>query len=831
MLKRTGKLAVVVSAWIVAFAPALGVAQVAPPRAPADESAGSALAERFADLAQRTLRVGKTITPGQWDQAVVLLRAAGRLAPNELRFQRLLVEAARSSGDESAELEALRNWRRIDANDRIPQVRTVEISASKMQTADARLSYFADLSGRAGVSEEVRAQAAFRAAQLSVERGQGGRAKQFLDLALRLNPNHAEALRLSARQFENGTPVERAAALWAILRANPAQPDTVLSVADLYADAGMFPEAVEWYGLGFQQLVRVGRTPEPETVVSLASVLLQSDQAPAADNLLNQMLTLPAGARNPEVWFMRLLVDKAGGDKVKYDNSRRSAMNVLYNRFQTARTQAGAPGATTRPVDAPGSVTVPDLSDEARKLAGGDDADAKSAYLEAATDLAMFQIYFDRDPASAGPLVEAIKLLASEGDTTATRLEGWSYFVDGKRDEARVKFSALAGQNPLAALGLFLLDDKDPAAPLTPELETRARTLLVSHPSGLVGTTLWEALRGRKVRLTESTDATVLRQNLTRFPKDLLRAPLQPEQFYVIRADPLKTSHAFGEPMLANVTITNTSAYPLTVGPDGLIKPNVWFDAQWRGLAKQVFPGVAVDRWSGASVLQPRQSTGFVVRLDQGVLAEALRANPQVALQLSGSVTTNPTGLGDGSVGPGPGGYRVQFNRLIERVAYPAASDEQRKKLTDAVNTGSAAHRLGALELLRVYTNLLGSANTDAKSAEVYEIFANAIRAVATDPTPAVRAWAQFVGFDLNPAPAARVSAVDAMAVDPAWEVRLLSVTAAGTLDGTARDARLAKLAADAEPDAMVRAYAQASIQTTLEQPATQPTTSAISQP
>ena len=73
------------------------------------------------------------------------------------------------------------------------------------------------------------------------------------------------------------------------------------------------------------------------------------------------------------------------------------------------------------------------------------------------------------------------------------RLQGWSFLVDGKDDEARVKLSAVADRDPLAALGMIQLDKDKPAA----TTDAAAKKLLTENASGMMGALLMEALRTR----------------------------------------------------------------------------------------------------------------------------------------------------------------------------------------------------------------------------------------------------------------------------------------------------------------------------------------------
>ena len=80
--------------WVCAVALFLMRASAAPAaEEPGPKGTGDAgLAERFAEVGQNTLRV-KEIKDPVWQQSAAMMEAAMRLAPAEVRFARLRVEA------------------------------------------------------------------------------------------------------------------------------------------------------------------------------------------------------------------------------------------------------------------------------------------------------------------------------------------------------------------------------------------------------------------------------------------------------------------------------------------------------------------------------------------------------------------------------------------------------------------------------------------------------------------------------------------------------------------------------------------------------------------
>ena len=99
----------------------------------------------------------------------------------------------------------------------------------------------------------------------------------------------------------------------------------------------------------------------------------------------------------------------------------------------------------------------------------------------------------------------------------------------------------------------------------------------------------------------------------------------------------------------------------ITVGPQGVIHQDLWFDAHLRGIHQHSFPNEAFHRFAGTMVLKPGGSVEQVVRLDQRGLLEALESNPVAAFQITAMVMTNPTTIG-GQVAVGPCGQRAALS-------------------------------------------------------------------------------------------------------------------------------------------------------------------------
>src|SRR5687768_10319402 len=153
----------------------------------------AAMAEHFAQLAQLAVAT-RAITPETLRQSIALLKAAAKLNPTEVRFARLLAEAALQAGDTDTAYDAYKAVTKIDANDVGAQLRLIDLHAGRQQSADKRLEYLNGVYKHDGFTAEVRAHAAFVAAQTHFERAESTDAVRMLDEALRLSPLSPEAL-------------------------------------------------------------------------------------------------------------------------------------------------------------------------------------------------------------------------------------------------------------------------------------------------------------------------------------------------------------------------------------------------------------------------------------------------------------------------------------------------------------------------------------------------------------------------------------------------------------------------------------------------------------
>jgi hypothetical protein len=332
---------------------------------------------------------------------------------------------------------------------------------------------------------------------------------------------------------------------------------------------------------------------------------------------------------------------------------------------------------------------------------------------------------------------------------------------------------------------------------------------------------VWSALKDRNIKVPDAEGAAEVKAKLEKFPRDWMEINNQPEAYYEVMADVGRVAHRFREPMFGRITLRNKTDFDITVGPDGVLHPDLWFDAKTAGLVNKQFPGVAYDRITGNVVLRGRSVMQQVVRIDQGPLSELLDQNPSASAQIGANVLTNPAPTASG-VGPGPAGQRRGFNKSFVRSGFALSQPVARKRLVQQIQTGQPGDKIEGLDLLAAYVRMFQrQPQVDAATRTLAGDFVTVIGAARDDASKPVGLWAKYLVAEITDA--GREAAVDALLKDEAWPARLLGVVAAADV-GAERQAEVAnKMAQDPEP--AVKQYAAATADYLKTRPATQPAT------
>lgn len=784
------------------------------PAVSAQDSGAAALADRYAEMARDVLS-GKTIGKTQMETSTALLEAAVRENPTEPRLLQLLKEAYLQTGNTDAALKTIADYRKLQPADRVAQTQLIDLYLAKMESADAREKYLLDLLGNGALPAEVRAHCGVKGARVLLDRGDDTQAKQVLEQALALNPLDAAGLRLRYEMVRNGTSVERTHALFALLRANPSQPAVMARIAAEFASAGLTDTSIQWYDRSLTLAQKLGLGLDPNDFLQRAIEHLVSGQPKTAEPLIGPLVQ--SDPSNLSAITVELLCARANGDKDAQAHWIAQAFEVLADRINAVDAAInGKPSPATKPSTNP-SERLPDLVADAKAAAQSDNKNLHDVLAQTLVDFAWLEIYYNEKPQLATQAIDALKILLPQDSPVVPRLEGWSFLVLKRNDEAKVKLSALADKDPLAKAGLVLIslaDQKDQAA-----------KLLQENPSELEGALLLDIFRPLGLKIVPGPDAAALTAEQQAFPMEWLNILDRPKDFYSLVAEPLKISYLFGEPMFMRVTLLNVSKYELTVGPEGVVRPDLWFDANVRGVHQADLHGVAFERLGQQSVIRQNESVSLVARVDRGELRTLLMSNPVAAISIFFSVFTNPV-QGGQNITFGPAGFREQAKSVVERAPSPISQPEQQQAQLQLLNSPDPAVRMCTAELFATYASLLSAQkNVPEVQKQAAAKLIDALDPLTNDKTLQVRVWASYLMATLS-APDKRPQRIAKMVSDPQWEMRVSGLAAATILPAEQLQQTVAPLAKDADP--IVSKLATAILtqsKTAATQPASQPTT------
>lgn len=809
---------------------------VAPSVASAADPADVAVAQRLSGLAPTILQYGRETqisqstgrpSPASIRQAAALAAAAGRLDPTDPAYPRTLADLRLQEGDAAGAIAALQELRRLQPDNQVAGIQTIDLQSQTYETAQKRQAYLEAVTGAEGLPKPVRSFAAALLSKVLFDRSLDDSSEKALDKAIELNPVNPTALqmkyeRLTARKAPRAEVVD---ALLNLLRSNPMQPEVMAALADRLASAGLPELSAEWYERSFAAGKALGIAASPDDVVLWSSQLLSIGQARTAATALPAIFEKYPD--NLDARYMRLLAVRSAGDQPTYDSERDALRALLVERINGLSASANG-----RP-PAPAGAALADVSADANKLAARlkDPRVAPTArqladaYSAALIDLCWTDAYFAEKPAPPAAL-DALGALVGEQNQAVARLRGWSYKADGRTGEARVKLAAVADRDPLAKMGMLQLDAKD--AKDVKDVKKAATELVNRDRTGLLGAMLFSGLKdvGATVELDDASRA--LSADVKKFPKVLTDAVDRPDSardLYAINVDRDSVAHAYGEPFYVTVTLRNTMNEPITIGQGSFLRPELAVDVTAKGLSSQTFPATAVDQLRRAVVLMPREQVSQRVRVDQGPFRQYLTTLPQVSIPIYASVITNPVLVKQGDnqpkPTPGPLGYRGQA-AVMERSANPLQVDggPPGQETMRALDRGRSVEAIRAAELLAAYIQLIGrQEKPDAQSQALIATFADKLRVASkNNPAAAVRGFSDFLLINLLGGKE-KADEIKALAAADDWRQRLLGAITAGFLSPEVAKPILEPLA-KSDPDASVKEYAKAALDRLSEKPA-----------
>lgn len=254
------------------------------PQSPAAQRLDAMLADVVARVAMLDLRVNPSPQPGDFKIAMMLLRGAEKLAPNDVDLVRRRIEAASNAGDEEGVMEGTRRLLKLDPSDTVAVLRLISTEKiGSFQTAEDRLAAYDRYTGdsASALDPSVRSRLALDAALLCQERGD---VRGFLDrlkLAATLDSANKDAALLIYNWVGAATedPRVRAEALSNLLYADPLDPNVHIRLAREFAKGGAYKSASRFH-LNARVIIQAGLPNPPFQLVVEMAVLEWMTQGP-----------------------------------------------------------------------------------------------------------------------------------------------------------------------------------------------------------------------------------------------------------------------------------------------------------------------------------------------------------------------------------------------------------------------------------------------------------------------------------------------------------------------------------------------------------------------
>lgn len=838
-------------------------AAAAPPASGADlTEARAALAERLEILGDNSLRlVG--MTEAGFRETAGLLDAAQRVNPQESRYPRLLVSADSQLQDIDGQIAAWIAYRKIVPDDRQAQQELIDIYASRMQTADAKIAYLLSLIDKTQIPDEVRAHIAAECVPLLLDRSKD----EAIAMVARARKLYAlpEVLRWEYELVDkDASPLEQVKGLLALIKANPAQPQRAAELARLLASKGLAEASLQWYAISIGLDNRTATAPSHALAIEYVAELYIAGESQAAETVVSRLLQVQP--EDPDFWFMKLTLERAANEQVALSQNLGLAKDSFVRRLAMVNAQI-----LGNPTTQPAIVDAPNPAAAVAALSAKDQPDNRTAFVWALDNLAWFEIYYDQQPDAATPWINALKSIVPADDITLQRLKGWQDLAAGQTSNARSILSSISDRDPLAALGIIRIDsaaDKDSA-----DLAALKARVLSESLTGLIAAVLREGIMEissggqppttqrstTQISATEPTTApttaptaelttapaeapttgpivavttapttapttrdaesTAILAELDKFPKGWLDVIDEANHFYILRGEPVRTVVHYSDPLYARVTLKNTGKFDLFIGPEGLIQPHLWFNAQVHGIVTEQYPGVDYDRIANDTVLRPNGTITQIIRLDRGDLGEAMRQSPSGSIVVNGSVITNPISNA-GNVSVGPGGSGIQFTKNFIRTPTDLRSTSTQRKVDEALAGGSPIEKLRSLDLLAYNISALGKEMDQAVRATAGDYIQRIIKGRG-DSIPEIALWAEYLTASL-PGVDGQMKTIHEMIASTQWQTRLLGLAALRGQHSQVQQQEASAIA-QSDPDPTVRRFALAMLDA-LQHPATQPT-------
>ncbi len=545
-----------------------------------------------------------------------LMKSALELAPNNPFIWRLAIDLAAvlEDGDASADTwlsDGLAKLSKLEPDDEVLRLRRVMDAIDERQTAEARVEASKAMLTPAAIAQlgrRVAARVAFDLAALSRRTGDGQAFEKYLLFALELDPYFPEATETAAGYFRMNAPtvVDEVHAMRDATLANPSRSTVALGLAELCLQQGAYRAAASILDIAYR--MQQTRGPDENVDALLSDFIIALWGTGRIDNAFSH-----AKQRTEQL-------DNALLQEIEKQGMATSAAERATVHLPPTPTLAATIAALSTAVDLkPSPIVVANAAfafdtmiaqvkkrNAAPQLAASlaldsafvqlwlgwsvaksMDAMAKQAAEkppekaaekpadESASKLAATK-QTDNSVEKAQSLIAAAVAYEPLTDETRARFDGWIALRTRDAAKAKTILAPIAANDLASKLGLALACDD------LGETKEAARLLLEiarATPSTAVG--LWS--RSRLYQLIGATPVILPQaeeiETAAELPRGFLKLMNDGSASMLLRVTPREIEARPWDPLIFDIELTNRSAWPLSIGPDGPIKDSTTITA------------------------------------------------------------------------------------------------------------------------------------------------------------------------------------------------------------------------------------------------------------
>jgi hypothetical protein len=620
--------------------------------------------------------------------ASALLDEATQLNPKNTQAWSMWAELAQSNGDQEAYEKAMVGYLNTGIDDDRARFNLIQFRLSNNNTLDAQLTEVETILNSPagnGFSGPLRSRLASFASSVALELGDERARRKWAVEAARADPANLEAAQAMLKLVIElgGNAVKRGTATVNVVKAAPLDPGARLDLAMQLAEQGAYVRAAQQY-----QVVstRLSSQPLPlESYINWANCLAMTGQ----DKLLLQLMDEFEAALNQNVAKPAEEDEENVADPAAAEDAPDQVKLDLPLGLELIRLAVLRDGEDQDQAQLVFDRIARQLSaqpDKAQDEAGDAEAD-KAAAEEARQNLKMIAAVFCPDLDQAVAIIEE-----NGGDPVAM---GWITLRRGDKAKALQQFQPHTQADAMAACGLAIATAHDNAG--------RAR-LLQNFIESDAATPLAKLAAGREMLKIETpaqptTTGKALLALMAKSPESFWLVDVERTPWLDVRMKIKPQRIKPLEPITAEITVWNTSRFPLAIDPRGPISQNavVTLSATSGGRALPQTSPIVVDL-GRSFTLKAGERLIIDTRLDFHQFGVLRANNPGVPLYFDTRVLVNPALNHAGLWRPTTiGGLSDVRDCLVE--ARPTSAEAIDQWLTD-IDSKVVSTRLLALQRL-----------------------------------------------------------------------------------------------------------------------------------